>query len=86
MARATIDDFRRILFEVWSETLGLDDIDADDSFFDLGGDSVEAVSAALEIEKRAGIALSLTDFAYQSFDQLVRLYGESLSAAERERP
>lgn len=64
----------------------LDGLDADDSFFDLGGDSVEAVSAALEIEKRAGIALSLTDFAYQSFDQLVRLYGETLSAAERERP
>ncbi|MBO0822261.1 MAG: hypothetical protein J2P27_00185 [Actinobacteria bacterium] len=46
---------------LFAEVLDMDDIVADDNFFDLGGNSILALSLVAEIESRWGVALSLID-------------------------
>ena len=43
--------------EIMARTLGLREVGADDSFFDLGGDSLLGMIALMEIEKELGVAL-----------------------------
>ena len=43
--------------EVMARTLGLREVGAEDSFFDLGGDSLLGMIAMIEIEKELGVAL-----------------------------
>ena len=42
------------ILAVWREALGRDDVSVDDSFYDIGGDSLSAVTVALNLE-RAGL-------------------------------
>jgi acyl carrier protein len=46
---------------LFAEILETDDIIADDNFFDLGGNSILALSLIMEIEKRHGVSLGLID-------------------------
>ncbi|MDJ0004851.1 amino acid adenylation domain-containing protein [Rhodococcus fascians] len=64
---------QRILSSAWSEVLGIENINAGDNFFDLGGDSILALQA-VTIARRAGIDLTAA--------QLMR--AESLSALAQE--
>lgn len=59
------DEVERLIAEVWAETLGLSAVGVDDDFFDLGGDSMLAVSAIIEIERRLGRSLSI-DWLYDA--------------------
>ena len=43
--------------EIMARTLGLREIGAEDSFFDLGGDSLLGMIALMEVEKELGVAL-----------------------------
>jgi phthiocerol/phenolphthiocerol synthesis type-I polyketide synthase E len=47
------------LLRIWQEQLGVDDLTADQNFFDLGGDSSLAVRMFAEIEKTFGVKLPL---------------------------
>jgi acyl carrier protein len=85
MANTPTEDFRQILRDVWVEALKLDEIDPNDSFFGHGGDSLGALNVVDEVEMQTGIVLSLTDFAYQSFDQIVRSYAERISETKKLR-
>jgi len=49
----------RALVPIWQGILQRDDVGIDDSFFDLGGDSLSIVEMLLEIETRLGHALAL---------------------------
>ncbi|MFC2023657.1 AMP-binding protein [Chloroflexota bacterium] len=42
------------LLSIWSDTLGIPDVGAEDDFFELGGDSLLASRLCLEIESRLG--------------------------------
>lgn len=45
-------DLERRIAEVWCEVLGLDQVGAEDNFFDLGGDSLRLTSAVAELRER----------------------------------
>jgi amino acid adenylation domain-containing protein len=47
------------LMEVWCEVLGLGYVGLDENFFDLGGDSLMAVSTIVAIEERFGVKLPM---------------------------
>jgi SAM-dependent methyltransferase/acyl carrier protein len=49
--RSTLE---RDVVEIWCEVLGLGEVDIDDDFFDLGGDSLKAVRLANRLQRRMG--------------------------------
>lgn len=46
---------------LFEEILGADDILAEDNFFDVGGNSILALTLLAEVEKRWGVTLALID-------------------------
>jgi amino acid adenylation domain-containing protein len=56
-----ISPAQETLTRIWCRLLEVDSVDPDASFFELGGDSMQAVHLSLEIEKHFGMAASLTD-------------------------
>jgi amino acid adenylation domain-containing protein len=48
----------RAVTQLWADHLGIDGIGADDDFFELGGDSLLAVSILAELERGHGVAVS----------------------------
>jgi amino acid adenylation domain-containing protein len=58
--RAPSDDRERELLAIWEEVLKIPNIGIDDDFFELGGDSLQALTLFLEIEARLGYSLSPT--------------------------
>lgn len=46
---------------LFEEILEIDDILVEDNFFDVGGNSILALTLLAEIEKRWGVALALID-------------------------
>jgi non-ribosomal peptide synthetase component F/acyl carrier protein/aryl carrier-like protein len=60
-----------MVHRTWCEVLGLDDVGVRDNFFDVGGDSLRAVSLAGRL-RADGLDVSATDiFAYQTIEELV---------------
>ncbi|MFZ1049204.1 MAG: acyl carrier protein [Candidatus Sulfotelmatobacter sp.] len=53
------DDTARRLSRIWQEQLGIDVVDLDQNFFDLGGDSSLAVRMFSQIEQVFGVKLPL---------------------------
>jgi len=52
----------RSIVELWADRLGLAGIGADDDFFELGGDSLIAVTMITELERGFGVQVSPLDF------------------------
>lgn len=44
-----------VLTEIWQEALGVDDIEVDENFADLGGDSMTATVITALIRRRLGV-------------------------------
>lgn len=53
------DTLEVMLASIWEELLGVGNIDRVDNFFDLGGDSLQAVQMAAKVETELGIRLPL---------------------------
>jgi thioesterase domain-containing protein/acyl carrier protein len=62
--RAPSDDCERELLAIWQEVLGVPNIGIDDDFFELGGDSLQALKVFLELEARLGCSLSPTNLVH----------------------
>ncbi len=58
--RTPSNDREQVLLAIWQEVLNIPDIGIDDDFFELGGDSLQALTVFLEIEARLGFDLSPT--------------------------
>ncbi|QBJ94799.1 non-ribosomal peptide synthetase [Rhodococcus sp. ABRD24] len=52
-------DAERVLTEVFADVLGAEHVGADDSFFELGGNSLSAVRVVAEVQSRVGRALPM---------------------------
>ncbi len=70
----TPDELR--IAQIWRDVLGQDRIGVDDSFFELGGDSLTAVQMAARVREQYGIALSLRRlFEHPTVGALARMVG-----------
>ena len=56
----------RVVAEVFAQTLGLERVGREDDFFELGGDSLQAVDASLDLQQRMGNGLALSAFQHVS--------------------
>lgn len=66
-----------MLAQIWAKTLGIDEISIQDSFFELGGDSILSVQLLAEA-KQAGLEFSLQQlFQYQTIYELAQLIPEN---------
>ncbi|MBF6221743.1 amino acid adenylation domain-containing protein [Nocardia abscessus] len=52
-------DTERVLGEIWTEVLGVDDLGVDDDFFDLGGHSLRAIQVMSQVNEAFGLSLEL---------------------------
>jgi len=59
-----------LIAEVWREVLGIETVSANDYFFDLGGDSMNAVAAVAGIWVRTGAEVDVEDLLLQTLGQL----------------
>ena len=59
MYAAPGDEVEQKLALIWSRVLSLERVGVDDSWFDIGGDSLSAMVLFLEVEKALGVQLPL---------------------------
>ncbi|MGW4381389.1 amino acid adenylation domain-containing protein [Kitasatospora sp. NPDC004531] len=59
--REPASDLERRIARVWADVLDLDDLGADDSFFELGGDSLRATRLLATLRTALGLDLSMAD-------------------------
>ncbi len=62
--------------QIWCDLLGLESIGVEDNFFDWGGDSLSALTMALEVERQLGQAVPQTFFQKATIANLVDLLGQ----------
>ena len=60
----------KVIAEVWSQLLGVDQINTADNFFDLGGHSLLAMRAIAEINQRLNMTLTVRQLIFSSLAQL----------------
>lgn len=63
-------DAERLLAEIWSRLLGVENIGVNDNFFDLGGHSLLVATAVAEIRTQTGAKVSPNQFAFETLGQL----------------
>ncbi|MFG2823186.1 acyl carrier protein [Kitasatospora sp. NPDC048365] len=66
--------------QLWMEVLGVDEVDPDDDFFDLGGHSLAALRLSTLIRQDLGLAVELTDVLENP------RYGDLLAVAVQAAP
>ena len=59
-----LDEREREIAAIWREALGVATVSRDDTFFDMGGDSLSAITVMLRME-RAGIAKEITQQIFE---------------------
>ena len=59
-SRAPATLIEQILVGIFAQVLGVDRVGVDESFFDLGGDSLSAMRAIAAINKALGVRLTVT--------------------------
>jgi acyl transferase domain-containing protein len=69
--RTSQDDIRSRIVDIWKETLGIDQVNSDDDFLALGGNSLIALRMLSQIEKVFGKQLPLSIFKSPTVGQLV---------------
>jgi acyl carrier protein len=63
-------DAERLIAGIWSRLLGVEHVDVNDNFFDLGGHSLLVATAVAEIRKQTGVKLTPSRFAFETMGQL----------------
>ena len=75
------NDLERLLAELWCEVLELDEVGRDDSFFDLGGDSLQAMRVSARARER-GVRLGAEDlFENDVLSELAEALAQSTGKA-----
>ncbi|OBG90889.1 non-ribosomal peptide synthetase, partial [Mycobacterium sp. E3251] len=81
--RAPTDPTEEILATIYAETLGVDRVGIDDSFFELGGDSISAMGLISAINSQLNVGLPVrVVFEAPTVAQLARRIGEGTSGLE----
>lgn len=64
--------------QLWAEIIDVDQVEVDDHFFEIGGNSLLAIEVVRELKERAGVALPLGEFLR---DPRPRAVSEALALA-----
>ena len=75
-----------LLAEVWSEILGVDQINLEDNFFDLGGHSLLTLQVVKKMEDQTGVRVPLGDFMIQSLGQIAAFFQRETEKEEDALP
>lgn len=77
------DSYETLVIDIYKEVLGFAKIEADQDFFELGGDSLKAVSLCNEVKRKTGVKLSVSDiFKYGTPKKLANyLKGMNVNAS-----
>ncbi|CAM5277152.1 phosphopantetheine-binding protein [Streptomyces badius] len=59
--REPADEFAAVVADVVAEVLGVDRVGLDDSFYDFGGTSLQAISVCVRLEKATGRTVEPAD-------------------------
>lgn len=74
-------DLEKILSHIWSEVLGIDRIGVQDSFFDLGGDSIRVIQVQSKVQQK-GFRFNIQEFfRHPTIEQLALRLIASTAAA-----
>lgn len=74
-----LKSIQSVLKRIWTETLGNPNIDMDDGFFEVGGDSILAVLTIEKVKKKYKCDLKVTHlFEYPSINKLSKFISEEL--------
>jgi amino acid adenylation domain-containing protein len=79
-------DVERRLRLIWQSALASSDFGPDDGFFDIGGDSVLAVTVAARIETEFGAPFAVTDMFRLATIRAAARHLEQLAGARKESP
>ena len=67
--------------EIWKTVLEIDEIDPNESIFDMGGDSIIIVKSLNEIQEQFGLEIDITDvFEHDTVNQLSELIIEKMNS------
>jgi hypothetical protein len=72
----------RMIAEVWTHLLGVDEVRLGDNFFELGGHSLLAVEAVAMLERRLGMRVDARSTFFLSLGQIAAQIESSLAARE----
>ena len=72
-----------LIADVWSRLLQVNDISADDNFFNLGGHSMLAMEAIVSIKQLTGVRLSPQQFVFESLAQLAHSIDSAAAMPKR---
>lgn len=65
---------QRKLVNIWKDTFGLKTVGIKDNYYDLGGDSIKAISIVTEINKRLGVQISVAEIFKKDSIELLSKY------------
>ncbi len=82
MQQQPLGDIEQGVAQVWQDILGISDIRAGDNFFDLGGHSLIAMRAVMEMEKRLSIRVAVRRLVFESLTQIAATPLEATAAAD----
>jgi acyl carrier protein len=60
--RRSPDDFQQRIADLWKAVLEVEEVRIDDDFFELGGNSLKAITLILALEKKLGFSLPIAEF------------------------
>jgi acyl carrier protein len=68
-----LTEWESLVAGIWSELLGVGDIQSRDNFYDLGGHSLLAIQVVTALEKRARVHISPRDLVFHTLRQFAAL-------------
>jgi thioesterase domain-containing protein/acyl carrier protein len=60
----SLTEIERTLVDIWKKVLGIDKVEVNDRFAELGGDSLRAAHAIILIKRRLGVDVTVTEFYF----------------------
>ena len=67
-----VTETERTIARIWSEFLQIEKVSTDKCFFDIGGDSLLAISVIQKIDKEFGVRISPRDMMLNTLQQIAK--------------
>jgi len=75
-----------LIAEIWQDALGVDRVNVDDNFFDLGGNSLLSIIVVARLEKKMGLRINPGELMVQTLGQLASACEERMHLRQHSEP